>query len=107
MTELSRTGVFIEIFNKYGIKGSFHLNGGRLGQVNNPARPRHSADEIKDVYAGHKVSCHESTHPFFEQIAQMELIHEILPTKLCSTTLRQFLCGLGQIASLPNVNRDR
>ncbi len=71
----------IEIFNKYGIKGSFHLNGGCLGQVHNPARPRHSAEEIKDVYAGHEVSCHGYTHPFFEKIAQMELIHEILDDK--------------------------
>ncbi|MBR3967883.1 MAG: polysaccharide deacetylase family protein [Clostridia bacterium] len=69
----------IEIFNKHGIKGSFHINGGLFGAVHK--HPRLFAEEIKDVYAGHEVSCHGYTHPFLEKLAPMEVVHEMLDDK--------------------------
>ncbi len=71
----------VEIFNKNGIKGSFHINGGCFGQIHNPSRPRLAAEEIKKTYLGHEVSCHGYTHPFLERLAPMELLHEILDDK--------------------------
>lgn len=71
----------IEIFNKYGIKGSFHLNGGFLDAPYNPSFPRFQADEVKDVYFGHELSCHGYTHPFLERLATMEIVHQILDDK--------------------------
>lgn len=48
-----------EIFDQYGIRGTFHLNSGLLGDS------RHiSAQEIPELYKNHEVSCHTVTHPF-------------------------------------------
>ncbi|MBR6604163.1 MAG: polysaccharide deacetylase family protein [Clostridia bacterium] len=66
----------IEIFNKHGIKGSFHINGGLFD-----APGRCSKEEIKEVYTGHEVSCHGYTHPWLERLAQMEVVNEILADK--------------------------
>ncbi len=69
----------VKIFNDNGIKGTFHINGGFFGAVFH--HPRLVAEEIKDVYAGHEVSCHGYTHPFLEKLAPMDVIHEILDDK--------------------------
>ena len=41
----------VDIFNKYGIKGTFHLNSG----LSDGKIPR---QEWKELYKGHEVSCH-------------------------------------------------
>ncbi|WP_160691780.1 polysaccharide deacetylase family protein [Clostridium sp. C2-6-12] len=57
----------ISLFNKYGIKGSFHLNSGLLKDA--PPTPndvyglRIPKEEIPEVFKGHEVSCHTTTHP--------------------------------------------
>lgn len=63
----------IEIFNKYGIKGTFHLNSGNFDKENYV-----TTDEIASLYAGHEVSCHMLTHPFPDRIPDIEIIHETL-----------------------------
>lgn len=63
----------IRIFNKYNIKGTFHLNAGFLGNTNKIA-----SSEIPELYKGHEVSCHGFTHPYFDRISRMEMIKEIL-----------------------------
>ncbi len=62
----------VEIFNKYGIKGTFHLNAGILGK-----ELFVTPEEVPTVYAGHEVSSHSLTHPFLERISGEELVHEI------------------------------
>ena len=48
----------VDIFNQNGIKGTFHLNSGFLGD------DRHiQPDEVRTLYAGHEVACHTVTHP--------------------------------------------
>ncbi|MCM1134611.1 MAG: polysaccharide deacetylase family protein [Clostridium sp.] len=47
----------VEIFNRYGIKGTFHLNSG-LSAVG-----RIPKEEWKELYKGHEISCHTVTHP--------------------------------------------
>ena len=57
----------ISLFNKYKIKGSFHLNSALLKDA--PPTPndiyglRIPKEEIPEIYIGHEVSCHTSTHP--------------------------------------------
>lgn len=63
----------VEIFNKYGIRASFHLNGGLLDMKGTV-----SAAEIETLYAGHEVSAHSLTHPFLERVSAAEVVHEIL-----------------------------
>lgn len=62
----------VEIFNRHGIKGTFHLNSANLG-----AQKHISADEVKALYAGHEVSVHSLTHPFLENIPAAEVVYEI------------------------------
>lgn len=64
----------IEIFNKYGIKGTFHLNGGHLLKEPN----RITFDEIKETYKGHEVSCHTYTHPTIERCPLSQVVQEII-----------------------------
>ena len=66
----------VELFNKYHIKGTFHLIS---GQMENDWRVR--LEEIPTLYAGHEVSCHSLTHPFFDQIPKEELLYEMLEDK--------------------------
>lgn len=63
----------VELFNRHGIKGSFHLNSGFFGREN-----MLDANEIRELYAGHEVSAHGLTHPFLTQVPKEELAHQIL-----------------------------
>ena len=63
----------IGIFNQYGIKGTFHLNSGFLGDDNH-IRP----EEVKTLYAGHEVACHTVTHPTIARCPLPEVAREVL-----------------------------
>lgn len=62
----------IEIFNKYGIKGSFHINSALLGDDR-----RVAPEEVKKVYAGHEVSCHSAGHPFPDHVPRTEWVRQV------------------------------
>ena len=47
----------IEIFNRYGIKGTFHIKSGLKGPERIPEA------EWPELYRGHEVSCHTVLHP--------------------------------------------
>ncbi len=62
----------VELFNRYGIKGTFNLNSG----VSDPRRI--PAEEYAELYKGHEIACHTSTHPTIarspiEQVARQVL----------------------------------
>lgn len=63
----------LDIFNQYGIKGTFHINGGMFGFGD-----RLTADEIKEKYAGHEVSAHTLTHPTIARCSKEQLVYEIM-----------------------------
>jgi len=78
----------VEIFNKYGIKGTFHLNSGRFGKYDNI-----EAEEVGELYRGHEVSCHTVTHPFPTIMPREKMLSEILDDrinleKLCGYPVR-------------------
>ena len=62
----------LEIFNRYGIKGTFHLNSGKLGQ-----ELFVTPEEVATAYVGHEISVHSLTHPFLERISDEEVVCEI------------------------------
>ncbi len=66
----------IDIFNRHGLKGSFHLNSGFFDTQNYV-----TSAEIADLYQGHEVSCHTLTHPFLEKIPMAEVVNQILADK--------------------------
>ncbi len=63
----------VDIFNRYGIRASFHLNSGRLGQPHHVAR-----GELRTLYRGHEVSSHSVSHPHLGALGDDELRREIL-----------------------------
>ena len=74
----------IEIFNKYGIKGTFNLNAqniDRAGYV--------TSEDVRTKYVGHEVATHGFTHQYFERIPREELIREILEDR----RVLESLCG--------------
>lgn len=66
----------INIFNQYGIKGTFHLNSGFLDQEDYVTKK-----EVKDLYKGHEVACHTVTHPHLTELPNIQIIKEILEDK--------------------------
>jgi peptidoglycan/xylan/chitin deacetylase (PgdA/CDA1 family) len=62
----------IEILERYGIRGTFHLNSGRLGQ-----RGYVDPEEVASLYAGHEVSTHSVTHPHLDTLSREEIVAEV------------------------------
>lgn len=61
---------FVELLNKYGIKGTFNLNSGIFDTHDRLTFDgveidfsRIAETEVKDLYAGHEVASHTMTHP--------------------------------------------
>jgi len=66
-------GKLIEIFDRYGMKGTFNLNAGFLDNE----RIFH-AGELKEVYAEHEIASHGFTHPFLERIPKACALNDLL-----------------------------
>jgi len=66
----------VSILNRYGLKGTFHLNSGFFGLESYVNK-----SEIKELYQGHEVSAHSLTHPHLTQIPNNEIIHQLLEDK--------------------------
>lgn len=64
----------VEIFNKNGIKGTFHLNSGLMND--DPRRIR--LDEVKELYRGHEVSCHTYTHPTIARCPITQVVQQVI-----------------------------
>ncbi len=62
----------VEIFNHYGIKGTFHVNSGIHSEERIPL------SEYKMLYRGHEVSAHTSTHPTISRCPIDQVVHQIL-----------------------------
>lgn len=67
----------VDIMNRYGLRGAFHLNSGKLGTTNYLA-----ADEIAGLYAGHEISAHSVTHPFLPQLPKEQAALEMLNDRI-------------------------
>ncbi len=65
----------VAIFNKYGIKGTFHLNSGLVG---GEYGERVQLDEIRELYKGHEVSSHTMYHPTIERCPIDQVIQQII-----------------------------
>ncbi|MEX1029351.1 MAG: polysaccharide deacetylase family protein [Paenibacillaceae bacterium] len=63
----------VKILNNHGIRGTFHLNSGRLGK---PGMV--DAEEMKSLYKGHEISAHTVTHPHLPYIPKEARVYEIM-----------------------------
>lgn len=62
-----------EIFNRYGIRGTFFLNSGKLDEAD-----RIHPEEIPELYRGHEVACHTVNHPTIARCPLPETAAEVL-----------------------------
>lgn len=63
----------VDIFNRNGLKGTFHLNSGLFGPAD-----KVGADEVKSLYEGHEVSAHTLTHPTIARCPNEQIVYEIM-----------------------------
>lgn len=76
----------VELFNRYGIKGTFNLN---YGMMEHPERI--GREKIKTLYAGHEVATHSMTHPTIARCPMTAVAQEILQDR----------CGLESLVGYP------
>ena len=74
----------IEIFNKYGLKGTFNLNSSFLGlkggrEVNGKFLDNSNVfpSEVQEIYAGHEVAVHTLTHPNLTGEEEETIIYQV------------------------------
>lgn len=63
----------VEIFNQYGIKGTFNLNFGLMGKLE-----RITKEKAKKLYQGHEIATHTMHHPTINRCPLTEVAEEIL-----------------------------
>ena len=66
----------VDIFNRHGLKGTFHLNSGTLGTVteeNTYIKP----EEVASLYEGHEVACHSVNHKNMPRIPFSVITREL------------------------------
>ena len=63
----------VDIFNHNGIRGTFNLNGGKLGYPDTV-----TAEELNTLYAGHEIATHTLTHPTIARCPMVSVAAEIL-----------------------------
>ena len=68
----------VDIFNKYGFKGTFHLNN-RYDSEDAPI----SADEAKKLYEEHEISCHGELHVNPLSVSPANLVTEYMNNRKC------------------------
>lgn len=64
----------VDIFNKNGIKGTFHINSGLFERDTE----RIQADEVKELYKGHEVAAHTLTHPTIERCPMNQVVQQVI-----------------------------
>lgn len=74
---------FVELLNRYGLKGTFNLNYGLLRQnftwqheCGMTVR-RIPEDQVAAVYEGHEVASHSYSHPYFDNASEAEILKEL------------------------------
>ena len=92
----------VEIFNKYGLKATFNLNSGKLGEVRDLTQGgitfHHNKVDPKDVrhiYEGHEIAAHTLTHPRLTTIESDEkIIRQVEEDRLALSELAGYeVCG--------------
>lgn len=74
----------VEIFNKYGMKATFHLNGNRYQNMTDE-----ELKEVAKLYEGHEISCHTFHHPHLEAMPLQVCTKDIADDKM----ILEKMCG--------------
>lgn len=79
----------VELFNKYGVTGTFNLNYGHFGFKGSKSYEgripvdvsKIEVNEVKDLYKGHEVGGHSYNHPDLAAIKSPYMMYEIIEDK--------------------------
>ena len=104
----------VRLLNKYGIRGTFNLNSGLFGNVH--SIPRYNkmvdhteltAEEAKELYAGHEIAVHTRTHPMLQYISEYERLKEINGDKEClEAVFGGTITGMAYPGGAPNYDES-
>lgn len=77
---------FVELLNRYGLKGTFNLNSGIMGEngsfmIGEISVNRLTADAIPELYRGHEIAVHTLTHPNLLELDDEAVRREISEDK--------------------------
>lgn len=78
---------FVELLNKYNLKGTFNLNSGLMESEfewthkNGSIVKRLLKDKAPPLYQGHEVACHTLTHPYMDNLSEAEILYELKTDK--------------------------
>ena len=61
------------LFNKYGVKGTFHLN--------DDSETIKDKEKAREIYSGHEISCHTCRHGWLDNMPKSSLINEIFENR--------------------------
>jgi hypothetical protein len=74
---------FVEMLNKYGLKGTFNLNSELMKQEfewtheSGLVVKRLPQDVVVELYKGHEVASHTLTHPYMENLTEDEILYQM------------------------------
>lgn len=94
----------VALLNRYGLKATFHLNSGTLGEPGYVTK-----EEIRTLYEGHEIAAHTVTHPHLPHIPAERRVQEILEDRMALERLAGYpVTGMsypygthsGQVAAL-------
>ena len=63
----------IELFNKYGVKGTFHMNGIKYIGMSDA-----ELSEVARIYEGHEIACHTVHHGWPANMPNVSVVNETL-----------------------------
>ena len=78
---------FVELLNKYNLKGTFNLNSGLMENEfewvheNGCVVKRLSKDKVVSLYLGHEIASHSLTHPYMDNLSESEILYELQSDK--------------------------
>ena len=75
----------VELFNKYGVKGTFNINSGSMGARKlGIFHARLDLDTVSKIYTSgeHEVAMHTLTHPFLTKMNSAAVIYEVMQDKI-------------------------
>ena len=63
----------IELFNKYGVKGTFHLNGIKYALMSDK-----ELQDVAKIYEGHEIACHTVHHGWPANMPNISIVNETI-----------------------------
>lgn len=78
---------FVEMLNKYNLKGTFNLNSGLMEtefewtHESGCVVKRLSKEKVLSLYSGHEIASHTLTHPYLDDKSESEIMYELKEDK--------------------------